>query len=81
MPGVFASSVLVFVFSLGFYITPALLGRGRTLMVAEYIETRILQLGQWGPGSAMGVALLFAVVALLAFLGRRYDLTKAFGAR
>ena len=35
LPGVIAAGVLVFIFSLGFYITPAILGGGKTLMAAE----------------------------------------------
>lgn len=47
-PGIVAATVLVFIFSLGFYVTPAILGGGRTLMVAEYIKLQILDLIRWG---------------------------------
>lgn len=81
VPGVVAASVLVFIFSLGFYITPAILGRGRAPMIAEFIETRVLQLGQWGTGAALGMLLLVCVLALLAMLGAKVDLQRMFGAK
>ena len=33
---------VVFIFALGFYITPALLGGGKTIMIAEYIAIQII---------------------------------------
>ena len=41
LPGIGSAALLVFVLSLGFYITPALLGGGRVLMVSEYITYQI----------------------------------------
>lgn len=78
-PGVVSAAILVFTFSLGFFITPSVLGRGRTLMVAEFIETRVLQLGDWGLGAAIGMLLLVAVIALLGALGTRIDFGRMFG--
>ena len=46
-PGVIASSLLVFIISLGFYVTPALLGGGRDLIDAEYVSEQILITEQW----------------------------------
>ena len=37
LPGVFAGCLIVFVMALGFYITPAILGGGRVVMIAEFI--------------------------------------------
>ena len=39
LPGVLAGTTLVFILSIGFYITPALLGGGRVIMIAVLIET------------------------------------------
>ncbi|MBO6563034.1 MAG: ABC transporter permease, partial [Nisaea sp.] len=41
LPGVFSGALLVFVLSLGFFVTPALLGGGRVLMISEYITYQI----------------------------------------
>ena len=79
-PGIIAATVLVFIFSLGFYVTPAILGGGRTLMVAEYIKLQILDVIRWGVGTMMASTLLIGIFLLLAILSRAVDLRKVFGA-
>jgi putative spermidine/putrescine transport system permease protein len=79
-PGIIAATVLVFIFSLGFYVTPAILGGGRTLMVAEYIKLQILDLIRWGVGTMMASTLLVGIILLLALLSRAVDLRRVFGA-
>jgi putative spermidine/putrescine transport system permease protein len=80
MPGVIASGVLVFIFSLGFYITPAILGGGKTLMVAEWISLQILDLIRWGLGTMMATMLIVAILVTLAVFSRVVDLRRMFGA-
>jgi putative spermidine/putrescine transport system permease protein len=81
LPGIVAATVLVFIFSLGFYVTPAILGGGRTLMVAEYIKLQILDLIRWGVGTMMATTLLVAVVVVLAIFARIVDFRRLFGSR
>lgn len=81
LPGIVAATVLVFIFSLGFYVTPAILGGGRTLMVAEYIKLQILDLIRWGVGTMMASTLLVAVVVVLAIFARVVDFRRLFGSR
>jgi putative spermidine/putrescine transport system permease protein len=81
LPGIYGAALLVFIFSLGFYVTPVILGGGRTVMVAEYISTQILQLVNWGSGAAIASVLLMAIVAALAVLSRFVDLRELFGAK
>jgi putative spermidine/putrescine transport system permease protein len=66
MPGVVAGAVLVFVLSLGFYVTPELLGGGRTLLVSMLISRNIQLYDHWGAASAISVVLLGTVLAILA---------------
>lgn len=80
MPGVIAAGVLVFIFSLGFYITPAILGGGRTLMVAEWIGLQILDLIRWGLGTMMATMLVVSILVTLAIFSRVVDLRRVFGA-
>jgi putative spermidine/putrescine transport system permease protein len=80
LPGLFASGVLVFIFSMGFYVTPALLGGGRVFMVAEYIGLQITQTIQWGTGTMLATVLLIAVLTTLIVLGRFVNMRKLFGA-
>jgi len=79
MPGVIAAGVLVFIFSLGFYITPAILGGGRTLMVAEWIGLQILDLIRWGLGTMMATMLVVAILVTLLVFSRIVDLRRMFG--
>ena len=79
MPGVIAAGVLVFIFSLGFYITPAILGGGKTLMVAEWISLQILDLIRWGLGTMMATMLVLTILVTLLVFSRIVDLRRMFG--
>jgi len=81
LPGVIASVVLVFIFSLGFYVTPVLLGGGKVIMVTEYISNQIMVVLQWGSGTMLATTLVAAVLLLLALLSRVVDLRQVFGAK
>lgn len=69
MPGVIAGSLLVFIQSLGFYITPALLGSPQQMMISQYIYNQVNQQLAWGRGSTLGMVLLAATVILLLLMG------------
>lgn len=77
-PGLFAGVVLVFVMSLGFYVTPALLGGGRVQMLAQRIESTITIFSNWGAASALGVVLLVMALGLVAILHRVFGLDRLF---
>src|SRR5690606_5523843 len=68
--GLLAATVIVFVFSLGFFVTPSVLGGGRVVMVAEYIYLQMFQLSNWGLGAALSAILMLIVVALMLLLIR-----------
>lgn len=78
LPGLFAGTVLVFILSLGFYVTPALLGGGRVQMLAQRIESTITVYANWGAASALGVVLLAIAVAMLWAMNRVFGLDKLF---
>ncbi|MBY8975859.1 ABC transporter permease [Rhodobacteraceae bacterium NNCM2] len=77
LPGVMSGALLVFVLSIGFYITPALLGGGRVLMISEYITYQIQEFLNWGLGSALSVALLIATALVLVIAARFMNLRSA----
>jgi putative spermidine/putrescine transport system permease protein len=64
--GVLGAAVLVFVFALGFFVTPALLGGGRSVLAAELIYLRIFQSPDWGLAAAISVILMVSVGGLLS---------------
>ena len=66
LPGVYAGAIIVFILSLGFYITPALLGGPRSTMLSTLVQNQVLSLLNWGRGGAMGVVLLVSTFILLA---------------
>ncbi len=68
--GIIGSALITFVFSLGFFVTPAILGGGRSVMVAELIYLRIFQSPDWGLGAAISVVLVLFVGVLMALLFR-----------
>ncbi|MEI4472993.1 ABC transporter permease [Frigidibacter sp. MR17.24] len=78
LPGVMSAALLVFVLSLGFYVTPALLGGGRVMMISEYITYQIQEFLNWGLGSALSVVLLLATAAVIAVAARFVNLRSTF---
>jgi ABC-type spermidine/putrescine transport system permease subunit I len=58
LPGIFAGATIVFVLSLGFFITPALLGGGKVMMLAVLIEQQIHQTLNWPFAAALSAVLL-----------------------
>jgi len=69
MPGVIAGSILVFIPSLGAYVTPALLGGARTTLLGDYIVGQFLSARNWPYGSALSVAVMIVMLfaAILYF--------------
>jgi len=78
LPGLFAGIVLVFILSLGFYVTPALLGGGRVQMLAQRIESTITVYSNWGAASALGVVLLLLALMMIWLMNRVFGLDKLF---
>ncbi len=78
-PGLFAGSLIVFVLCLGFYVTPAVLGGGKVIMVSMKIASNIELFVNWGAASSMGVVLLLLTVAVLWFASRFLRLEQMVG--
>ncbi len=70
MPGIVGAAAIVFVFALGFFVTPAILGGGRSVMVAELVWLRVFQSPDWGLAAAISVVLVLFVGALMALVFR-----------
>ncbi len=77
LPGLVAGSLIVFVLCLGFYVTPAVLGGGRVVMVATQITAILENQFDWGAASALGVVLLIATLAILFAAARVLKLDVA----
>jgi ABC-type spermidine/putrescine transport system permease subunit I len=68
LPGVLAGVTLVYVLSIGFFITPALLGGGKVMMVAVLIEQQVRTFLNWGFAAALSVVLLTATLLVSVVL-------------
>lgn len=79
LPGVAAGGLLVFVLSLGFFITPALLGGRTDVMMAQVIENQVNLLGNWHFGSALAALLLGVTVAIYVAYERLLGLDTLWG--
>src|SRR5690606_29549778 len=64
LPNVVAGALLVFILCVGFYITPAILGGGRTIMLSMLIERNVNLFFEWGAASAVAVLFLLAVLSI-----------------
>ncbi len=67
VPGIGAGCILVFILSIGYYITPALVGGRTGTFISNIIALHISETLNWGLAAALGVILL-ALVLLLYFL-------------
>jgi putative spermidine/putrescine transport system permease protein len=72
------ATVFVFVLSLGFFITPALLGGPTNSMVSNVIDKEANFYLDFGRASAIAVVLLLIVVVLLALVAKRTNVVKVF---
>jgi len=66
-PGVIAGCVLVFIPSLGAYVTPDLLGGARTMMIGNLIQHQYLVVRDWPFGSALSFVLMAGVLAAVLY--------------
>ncbi len=64
LPGIGAGGVLVFIISIGYYITPALVGGQSGRMISNEIARHIQQSLNWGLAAALGSMLLVGVLVL-----------------
>jgi len=76
LPGIASGALLVFLIAIGFYITPALLGGPKQVMISNLIEVQVTELLQWGFGSALAFVLLAATVLLMLLFDRFLGLER-----
>jgi putative spermidine/putrescine transport system permease protein len=76
LPGIASGTVLVFILSLGYYITPALVGGPGEQMISYFITYYLNEVINWGMAAALGVLLLAATAILFALFGRMMNLRR-----
>jgi spermidine/putrescine transport system permease protein len=70
-PGMRAAAVLVFIPCLGAYLTPDLLGGGKSIMIGNLIQNQFTTARDWPFGAAVSLALMALVMILLTTLLNR----------
>ncbi len=78
--GIAAGTILVFVLSLGFFITPALLGGGRVVMIAVLIQQQVGELLDWNFAAALSGLLLVVTVLIYALVQAAIERRQGIGA-
>jgi ABC-type spermidine/putrescine transport system permease subunit I len=78
LPGVAAGCLLVFILSLGFYITPALVGGPKDLMISVLIAQQV-DLFNWAFASALAAVLLIGALLIFVIFNRILGVEKIFG--
>ncbi len=79
MPGLSSGALIVFVLCLGFYVTPAVLGGGKVIMVSSRIANDIEIFFNWGAASALGVVLLVLTAAVVLVATRMVRMNGVLG--
>ncbi|MCV9938199.1 ABC transporter permease [Boseaceae bacterium BT-24-1] len=80
MPGIAVGGLMVFVMSLGYFVTPALLGGTANMMLAELIAQFVQSLVNWGMGGAAALVLLSVTLSLYTLQLRLFG-TSGLGGR
>jgi ABC-type spermidine/putrescine transport system permease subunit I len=82
LPAVGTGALLVYVYCLGFYVAPQILGGGRVNLLAQKTLENVTVYSDWGAASALGAVLMFSTFVLLGAVacvntrvgkGRRVD--------
>ncbi len=76
LPGIGAGCLLVFIYSLGFFITPALLGGRKDIMLSMLIEEQVSSLLNWGFGAVLALLLLLATAVFFFIYTRFFKLEQ-----
>jgi ABC-type spermidine/putrescine transport system permease subunit I len=79
-PGITGGVLLVFIISLGFFVTPALLGGRKEIFIAQLIQINVQDVVNWGFASALAVVLLALIMILLFVYDRLLGNESVFAA-
>jgi putative spermidine/putrescine transport system permease protein len=80
-PGIAAGCLLVFIISLGFFITPSLLGGTKNMTISMLIESHVNALLNWGFASALSTILLTTTLFILLISARTLKPERLFGGK
>jgi putative spermidine/putrescine transport system permease protein len=79
LPGIAGGCLIVFIMSIGFFITPALLGGAKDVMIAQLIEKNVSLMLKWGFAFAAAFVLLVLTIVILTVYNRFLGLDRLMG--
>ena len=79
LPGVYGACLLTFVVSMGFYITPALLGGRKEAMISQLIYTLASDMLDWPLASAVSALLLAVSLVIVIVYNRLFSIDRLWG--
>jgi spermidine/putrescine transport system permease protein len=79
LPGISTGCLIVFILTVGSYITPDLLGGPSEVMISNIIQKEYYVSFNWPFGSALSMLLLFIILLLILFYNRLFKLEKIAG--
>jgi len=79
MPGVVAACLLIFIGSLGFFITPALLGSPQDSVIGQLLITQVQQLLNWRLAGAVAMLLLLVTLVVCFCYDRLFGMSAISG--
>jgi putative spermidine/putrescine transport system permease protein len=79
--GVLSGALIVYILSIGFFITPALMGGQHDIMIAMLIDRALEVAVDWPSAALMSLTLLVVTLALYALYYRLTDIRRLIGAR
>lgn len=79
MPGLVTAIILTFILSLGFFVTPVILGGLDEFTIAGLIQLQMQRRLEWGLGGALSIVLLVMTAAVVYIYQRRYGLDRLLG--
>lgn len=81
LPGVGAGSLIVFILAIGFFVTPALLGGRKDIVISMLIENQVSVQLNWPFAAAIGFTLLIFTLFLFNIANRYLGVSRIWGAK
>jgi ABC-type spermidine/putrescine transport system permease subunit I len=78
-PGILAGFTLVFILSMAFFITPALVGGRKDIMIAMLIESQVTRLLNWGFAAALSLILMAMTLIIILVFNKFIGINRFLG--
>lgn len=80
LPGVYAGGIIVFIITLGAYVTPALIGGPGDLMIAQLVWINVTEFGEFGTAIVLVLPIIVITMVLFVVFNRFVGVDKMLGA-